>query len=57
MIVREFGGPEVIEPAELPVPVAATSVNTVELMICEMSKALPSSLQPPAILGMNFAGT
>jgi len=67
MIIREFGGPEVFEAAELPTPevkpghvlvrVAATSVNTVDTMIREMGKDLPISPELPAILGMDFAGT
>ena len=67
MIVRNFGGPEVFEAAELPTPelkaghvlvrVAATSVNMVDTMIREMGPALPLSPEPPAVLGMDFAGT
>ncbi len=67
MIVREFGGPEVFEPAELSTPpvkpghllvrIAATSVNTVDTMIRQMGRELPLSPEPPAILGMDFAGT
>lgn len=67
MVIREFGGPEVFELAELPRPeiepghvlvhIAATSVNTVDTMIREMGKDLPISPQPPAVLGMDFAGT
>lgn len=67
MIVRSFGGPEVFEAAELPTPavtaghvlvrVAATSVNMVDTMIREMGPALPLSPEPPAVLGMDFAGT
>jgi len=67
MIIQTFGGPEVFEVAELPKPevtaghvlvrVAATSVNTVDTMIRQMGPALPLSPQPPAVLGMDFAGT
>lgn len=67
MLIREFGGPEVFEPAELPKPeaapgqvvvrVAATSVNTVDTMIRQMGADLPLSPRPPAVLGMDFAGT
>ena len=67
MIIREFGGPEVFELAEVPKPevnpghvlihIAATSVNTVDTMIRQMGKELPISPEPPAILGMDFAGT
>lgn len=66
MLIHEFGGPEVFEPAELPKPqaapsqvlmrVAATSVNTVDTMIRQMGPALPLSPATPALLGMDFAG-
>ena len=67
MIINEFGGPEVFLEAELPKPevkasevlvrIAASSVNTVDTMIREMGKDLPISPEPPAVLGMDFAGT
>ena len=67
MIIRDFGGPEVFESSELPKPevkpghvlvrVAATSVNPVDTMIRQMGKDLPISPEPPAVLGMDFAGT
>lgn len=67
MIIREFGGVEVFEQAQLAKPevkaghvlvrVAATSVNTVDMMIREMGEALPFSPKAPAVLGMDFAGT
>jgi len=67
MVVREFGGPEVFQAAELATPpvkpghllirIAATSVNTVDTMIREMGPELPLSPEPPAILGMDFAGS
>ncbi|WP_087020213.1 zinc-dependent alcohol dehydrogenase family protein [Thaumasiovibrio subtropicus] len=67
MIIREFGGPERFEAADIPAPavkaghvvvkVAASSVNTVDTMIREMGKALPLSPDLPAVLGMDFAGT
>ena len=67
MIVRSFGGPDVFEHAEIPRPevqpghvlvrIAATSVNTVDTMIRRMGSELPISPEPPAILGMDFAGT
>lgn len=67
MIVREFGGPEVFELAEIDTPkitagqvmvrVAATSINTVDTMIRQMGKELPISPEAPAVLGMDFAGT
>jgi NADPH2:quinone reductase len=67
MVIRDFGGPDVFEAAELPEPdvkpghvlvrVAATSVNTVDTMIRQMGKDLPISPELPAVLGMDFAGT
>ena len=67
MLIHDFGGPEVFEAAELPMPeigpgqvllrIAATSVNTVDTMIRQMGPDLPISPQPPAVLGMDFAGT
>ncbi len=67
MIIRNFGGPEVFELAEIPTPavtpghvlvrVAASSVNRVDTMIRAMGKDLPISPEPPAVLGMDFAGT
>lgn len=67
MVIREFGGPDVFEPAELPTPdvkpghvlvrIAASSVNTVDTMIRQMGKELPISPDLPAVLGMDFAGT
>ncbi|MDB1125034.1 zinc-dependent alcohol dehydrogenase family protein [Vibrio algarum] len=67
MVIREFGGTEVFESAELAKPeakagqvlvrVAATSVNTIDMMIRDMGDALPFHPKTPAILGMDFAGT
>lgn len=67
MILKEFGGPEVFQLAEVEQPIikaghvrvkiAATSVNTVDTMIRQMGKELPLSPDLPAILGMDFAGT
>ena len=52
---------EVDDPITVPghvlVRVAASSVNTVDTMIRSMGKELPLSPEPPAILGMDFAGT
>lgn len=66
MVVREYGGPENFELAEIPTPevtsghvlvrIAATSVNTVDTMIRQMGKELPISPDLPAVLGMDFAG-
>ncbi len=67
MIIKDFGGVEVFESAELPTPqvnsgevlvkVAASSVNTVDTMIRQLGKELPLAPELPAILGMDFAGT
>ena len=67
MLIRDFGDPGVFEAAELPMPeikpghvlvrIAATSVNTVDTMIRQMGRELPISPEPPAVLGMDFAGT
>ena len=67
MVIRDFGGPEAFEAAEIPKPdikpghvlvhIAATSVNTVDTMIRQMGKDLPIAPPLPAILGMDFAGT
>ncbi len=67
MIVKQFGGPDSFELADIPKPtikaghvlikVAATSVNTVDTMIREMGPDLPLSPPAPAVLGMDFSGT
>jgi NADPH2:quinone reductase len=67
MLIRRFGGPEVFEPSEIDKPeatagqvlvrIAASSVNTVNTMIRQMGPELPLSPEPPAVLGMDFAGT
>ena len=67
MVIRQFGGPDVFEVAEMPVPevqaghllvrIAASSVNTVDTMIRQMGEELPISPELPAVLGMDFAGT
>ena len=67
MIINGFGGSDVFElkeiakpevkPGHVLVKIAATSVNTVDTMIREMGRELPISPEPPAILGMDFAGT
>lgn len=66
MIINKFGGSDVFESSEIEKPevrpghvlvkIAATSVNTVDTMIRQMGKDLPLSPEPPAILGMDFAG-
>lgn len=67
MIIKQFGGTEVFQPADIPAPtvrpgevlvrIAATSVNTVDTMIRQSGRELPISPEPPAVLGMDFAGT
>ncbi|GGP53682.1 zinc-dependent alcohol dehydrogenase family protein [Shewanella saliphila] len=67
MIIREFGAADVFESADILKPtvsagnvlvrLAATSVNTIDMMIREMGEALPFSPKAPAVLGMDFAGT
>lgn len=67
MVINEFGGPEVFQPAEIERPaagpgevlvrIAASSVNTVDTMIRQTGPELPLSPEPPAVLGMDFAGT
>jgi NADPH:quinone reductase len=66
MIVKQFGGPEVFELAEIATPsvtpghvlvnIKASSVNTVDTMIRQMGPELPLSPAAPALLGMDFAG-
>ncbi|MEZ9008378.1 zinc-dependent alcohol dehydrogenase family protein [Pseudomonadota bacterium] len=65
--IRAFGGTDVFETMELPKPevkpghvvvkVAATSINTIDMMIRDMGEALPFHPQLPGVLGMDFAGT
>ena len=67
MVLNEFGGSDVFKLTEIDKPetkqghvlvrIAATSVNTVDTMIRQMGKDLPLSPNPPAVLGMDFAGT
>ena len=67
MTIRNFGGSDVFEPTEMAKPeikpghvlvkIAATSINTVDTMIRQMGPDLPISPAPPAVLGMDFAGT
>jgi NADPH2:quinone reductase len=66
-LIRENGGPEVFEAAEMETPsagkgqvlvkVAATSVNTADLMARSMGPVVNFIPTPPAVLGMDFAGT
>ena len=67
MVIRGFGGTEVFGAEEIEKPeasagevlvrIAASSVNTVDTMIRQMGPELPLSPEPPAVLGMDFAGT
>ena len=67
MIIKAYGNSAVFEAAEIEKPeikpghilvrVAATSVNTVDMMIRQMGKDLAFSPDLPAVLGMDFAGT
>lgn len=66
-MIRNNGGPEVFELAEIERPaagpgqvlieVAASSVNTADLMARSMGPVVAFIPKPPAILGMDFAGT
>jgi NADPH:quinone reductase-like Zn-dependent oxidoreductase len=66
-IIRQFGGSEVFETTDIPKPeikadhvlvkIAASSVNTIDMMLREMGEALPFHPQLPGVLGMDFAGT
>ncbi len=66
MVINKFGGIDVFEMSEVTKPnvssgqvlvkIKATSVNTVDTMIRQMGKDLALSPEPPAILGMDFAG-
>ncbi|MCL9774217.1 zinc-dependent alcohol dehydrogenase family protein [Vibrio methylphosphonaticus] len=66
-VIRTFGVTDVFESAELAKPevkaghvlvkVAASSVNTIDMMIREMGEALPFHPPLPGVLGMDFAGT
>ena len=67
MILNAYGGDAPFEAADVGTPVAgagevlvriaASSVNTVDTMIRSMGKELPLAPEPPAILGMDLAGT
>lgn len=66
-IIRENGGPEVLEATEVETPragagqvlveVAASSVNTADLMARSMGPVVDFIPTPPAVLGIDFAGT
>lgn len=65
-IIEDFGGTDVFASAELEKPnvkpghvvvkVAATSVNTIDMMIRQMGTDLPFAPALPGVLGMDFAG-
>lgn len=65
--IRTNGGPEVLESTELPRPepgpgqllirVGASSVNTADLMARSLGPVVDFIPAPPAVLGMDFAGT
>lgn len=67
MLIKSYGEDAAFEPAEIEKPqvkaghvlvkIAASSVNTVDMMIRTMGKELPLSPDTPAILGMDFSGT
>ncbi len=66
-MIRENGGPEVLESAteerpsagagQVLVKVAASSVNTADLMARSLGPVVDFIPTPPAVLGMDFAGT
>jgi len=65
-VIEDFGGTDVFTSAELEKPnvkpghvvvkVAATSVNTIDMMIRQMGTDLPFAPALPGVLGMDFAG-
>lgn len=67
MVIKAYGPDAAFEAEDVEQPkvksghvsvkIAASSVNTVDTMIRSMGKELPLSPDPPAILGMDFAGT
>lgn len=67
MRINSFGGSELFETANIEKPsvkaghvvvkIAASSVNTVDMMIRAMGTDLPFAPSLPAVLGMDFAGT
>ncbi len=67
MLIKSYGENAQFELVEIEKPqvkaghvlvkIAASSVNTVDMMIRKMGKELPLSPDLPAILGMDFAGT
>ena len=67
MVINEFGGSEqftqndIAEPSvkagHVIVRIAASSVNTIDMMIRQSGADLPFAPQLPGVLGMDFAGT
>ncbi|SDR92008.1 zinc-dependent alcohol dehydrogenase family protein [Gramella sp. MAR_2010_147] len=67
MLLKKYGENSKFEPGQVEKPsldenqvlikISASSVNTVDTMIKNMGEDLPFSPEPPAILGMDFAGT
>ena len=67
MLINSYGQDATFEKSEIEMPkmgsgqvlirISASSVNTVDTMIRKMGSDLPLSPEPPAILGMDFAGT
>ena len=67
MLIKAYGKNATFEATEIEKPelksghvlirIAASSVNTVDTMIRNMGSELPLSPEPPALLGMDFAGT
>lgn len=65
-MIKTNGGPEVLRPAEMKRPeaapgqvlvrIAASSVNTADLMARSMGPVVDFIPAPPAVLGMDFAG-
>lgn len=67
MVINEFGGTEQFTQSDIAKPtikaghvivrVAASSVNTIDMMIRQSGADLPFAPQLPGVLGMDFAGT
>ncbi|NDV90917.1 zinc-binding dehydrogenase [Alteromonas sp. 345S023] len=67
MVINEFGGSEQFTQTDIAQPeikaghvivrIAASSVNTIDMMIRQSGADLPFAPQLPGVLGMDFAGT
>ncbi len=67
MVINEFGGTEQFTQSDIAEPtvkaghvivrIAASSVNTIDMMIRQSGADLPFAPQLPGVLGMDFAGT